>query len=302
MGQESKLDRFLGFLAFERMLSPKTREAYRGDLVAFLAFLGRTSSDEPDWAAVTQADVIRFLDASRDRSLSEATRVRRLVSLRVFFSYLREEGVIGRDPVAALTLPHRTRQLPHILTEDEVERLVQMPPDSTPEGLRDRAILELLYGCGLRVSELAGMKADQIQFEEALIRIRGKGGKTRIVPLGSKAATALRRYLAEARPAFSPAEREASVFLGKSGKPLTRQAAWQLVKRHCAAAGLPEGVSPHWLRHSFATHLLEHEAPIRVIQEMLGHADISTTQIYTHLNRVRLEETIRTCHPRGGKV
>lgn len=302
MGQESKLERFLGFLAFERMLSPKTREAYRGDLVAFLSFLGRTPLDEPDWASVTQSDVIRFLDSARKDSLSEATRVRRLVSLRVFFAYLREEGVIGHDPVAALALPHRTRQLPHILTESEVERLVQIPPDSTAEGLRDRAILELLYGCGLRVSELAGLTADRIQFEESLIRVHGKGNKTRIVPLGSKAATALRRYLAEARPAFSPAEREACVFLGKRGKPLTRQAAWQIVKRHCAAAGLPGGVSPHWLRHSFATHLLEHEAPIRVIQEMLGHADISTTQIYTHLDRVRLEQTIRACHPRGGGV
>ena len=294
-----ELGAFIGYLAYERGLSPRTREAYRTDLLAFARYLGAEPPAEPAWDCVSQADILGFLSDAKARGQKERTRARRLAAIRAFFGYLRAEDRIAHNPSTTLQPPRKARTLPHVLTEAEMVRLLEIPADSTPEGLRDRAILELLYGCGLRVSELAGLTMEQLHFDEAFVRVRGKGNKTRIVPLGSRAESALRRYLTHARAAFAPAEAEAHVFLGARGAPIARQVVWRLLKAHCEAAGLPHAASPHWLRHSFATHLLEHDAPIRAIQEMLGHADIATTQVYTHLDAARLSQTVRRCHPRA---
>ena len=289
---------FLGFLAYERGLSPRTREAYAADLGALAAFL-RPDGGEPDWGAVRGADVVRFLADGRARGLAETTRARRLVAVKGFFGYLRGEGRIAADPAAAVAQPRRSRVLPHALPEEAVGRFFAPAAGDRKEALRDRAVLELLYGCGLRASELAAMPLDAVRFEEALVRVLGKGGKVRLVPLGSKAEAALKAYLESAREAFGPAPGEPRLFLGRGGRGLSRQSVWKIVKARAAEAGLPPDVSPHWLRHSFATHLLSREAPVRAIQEMLGHADIGTTQIYTHVDADRLASVVKTFHPRG---
>ncbi len=289
---------FLGFLAYERGLSPRTRAAYANDLAAFAAFL-RPGGGEPDWRAVRGADLVRFLGKCRADGLAETTRARRLVALKGFFGYLRGEGRVDADPAASVAQPRRSRILPHALPQEATDRFFAAAAGDARESLRDRAILELLYGCGLRASELAEMPLDAVRFEDALVRVTGKGSKTRLVPLGSKAEAALRAYLNEARPAFGPAPGEPRLFLGRGGKGLSRQSVWKIVKARAVEAGLPPDVSPHWLRHTFATHLLAHGAPVRAIQEMLGHADIGTTQIYTHVDADRLAAVVKRFHPRG---
>lgn len=289
---------FLGFLAYERGLSARTREAYAGDVAALAAFL-RPDGGEPDWRAVRGPDVVRFLAKCRADGLAETTRARRLVAVKGFFAWLRAEGRIDADPAASVAQPRRSRILPHALPEEAVERFFAPAAGDGKEALRDRAVLELLYGCGLRASELANLPLDAVRFEDALVRVLGKGSKVRLVPLGSKAEEALRAYLADARPAFKPAPGEPRLFLGRGGRGLSRQSVWNIVKARAAEAGLPPDVSPHWLRHSFATHLLSREAPVRAIQEMLGHADIGTTQIYTHVDAERLASVVKAFHPRG---
>lgn len=289
---------FLGFLAYERGLSPRTRAAYANDLAAFAAFL-RPDGAEPDWRAVRGPDLVRFLGKCRADGLAETTRARRLVALKGFFGYLRAEGRIAADPAAAVAQPRRARVLPHALPREATERFFAPAAGDEKEALRDRAILELLYGCGLRASELAEMPLDAVRFEEALVRVVGKGSKTRLVPLGTKAEEALRAYLGEARSKFGPAPGEPRLFVGRGGRGLSRQSVWKIVKARAAEAGLPPGVSPHWLRHTFATHLLSNGAPVRAIQEMLGHADIGTTQIYTHVDAGRLSAVVKKFHPRG---
>lgn len=290
---------FLGRLAWERGLSPKTVEAYGGDIARFAEFL-RGGGGPPDWAAVRTADLRRFLeDQTLSRGMSPATTARRLAALKGFFAFLREEGTIPENPASPVSAPRKPRILPHSLTEKQTEALLEAPPEETPEGLRDRALLELVYGCGLRVGEAAGMTLDAVKFDAGLVRVVGKGSKVRHVPLGTKAEAALRRYLGAARASFGPAENESALFVGRGGKPLGRQAIWAMLKKRAAAAGAPAAVSPHWLRHSFATHMLRRGAPVRVIQELLGHADISTTQIYTHADSGRLAAAVAACHPRA---
>ena len=296
MASDPAVRAFLGFLAYDRGLSPRTRAAYAGDLAALARFLG---GEPVDWRAVRGPDLVRFLGRCRADGLAAATRARRLVSLKSFFAYLRAEGRIGSDPAAAVVQPRRARILPHALSKDATAKLFAPAPGGSKEALRDRAILELLYGCGLRAGELAALPLDAVRFDEALVRVLGKGSKVRIVPLGSKAEEALRAYLAGARPAFGPAPGEPRVFLGRGGRGLSRQSVWKIVKARAVEAGLAPGVSPHWLRHTFATHLLSNEAPVRAIQEMLGHADIGTTQIYTHVDAERLASVVKAFHPRA---
>lgn len=289
---------FLGFLAYERGLSPRTRAAYANDVAAFAAFLA-PGGGEPDWRAVRSRDVVRFLGEGRRAGLAETTRARRLVALKGFFAFLRSEGRIAADPAASVAQPRRSRILPHALSPEAVERFFAPAVGEKREAVRDRAILELLYGCGLRASELAEMPLDAVRFEDALVRVLGKGSKVRLVPLGSKAENALRTYLNEGRPAFDPAPGESRLFLGRGGRGLSRQSVWKIVKARAAEAGLPPDVSPHWLRHTFATHLMANDAPVRAIQEMLGHADIGTTQIYTHVDADRLASVVKQFHPRA---
>jgi len=310
---------WLGFLAYERGLSPRTRRAYADDLRALARHLGAPEDAWPDWTAVGTPQLLGFLEAMRREGMSESTRARRLVAVKGFFAHLRSEEKIASDPAAALVQARRTRVLPHALPQAAVGGMLDEADAAASGGgtaetdardpagasrarrdaLRDAAILELLYGCGLRVSELAGLPLDAVRFDEALVRVRGKGSKERLVPLGGRAEEALRAYLRDARPLYRPAPGEPRLFLNRFGRGLTRTTVWTLVKRHAARAGLPAGTSPHWMRHSFATHLMGNGAPVRVIQEMLGHADVGTTQIYTHVDAGRLSSVVRSFHPRG---
>ncbi len=294
----SPINLFIDALAFERGLSTHTRTAYASDLTRFAAFLeacGRRF--EP--ANVTTNDILAFQEAGRQAGLSDATLARRLVAIKGFFAYLRAENAIPADVAQAVSARRRGRSLPHVLSPKQAATLMAAPAADTRDGLRDRAILELFYACGLRVSELAGLPLDALRFDEALVRCMGKGARVRLVPLGATAEAALQRYLAEARPHYAPAAAEPHVFLNARGRRLTRAGIWGMLKRHAKSAGLGDAVSPHWLRHSFATHLLENGAPIRSIQEMLGHADIGTTQIYTHVDRSRLRGIHERFHPRA---
>jgi len=298
MPASGEIGAYLGFLAYERGLSPRTRAAYANDLAALARFLA-PSGGAPDWRRVRTEDLRAFLEAGRREGLAESTRARRLVATKGFFAHLKDDGHIASDPAATLVQGRRTRVLPHALPREAAERFLAVSGPATPATLRDRAMMELLYGCGLRASELVSLTTDSVRFEEGLVRVRGKGSKVRLVPLGSQAEAALRAYLAEARATFHPAPGEGALFLGPRGRALSRATLWRHVKARAVAAGLPPDVSPHWLRHTFATHLLSGGAPIRAIQEMLGHADIGTTQIYTHVDTDRLASTVRSFHPRG---
>lgn len=222
-----------------------------------------------------------------------------MVALKVFFAHEFAEGRIPSDPTEHLDAPTLWKTLPGWLTRAEVDRLLETPAGGTRDGLRDRAVLELLYASGLRVSELAALPLDDLHLDEGFVRVLGKGRKVRVVPVGSRAVEALRRYLAEGRPLYAPAIDERAVFVSRLGRALTREAVWKLVTDHARRAGIERHLTPHTLRHSFASHLLENGAPLRVIQEMLGHADIATTQIYTHVDQERLLAVHRKYHPRA---
>ena len=300
MSQE--ISQFIDFLAFERGLADKTRSAYESDLTQFARFLvrcGVAQDGRPSFRETTADHILGFQEEGRQAGLAESTLARRLVAVKVFFAYLRAEDLVSVDVAAPISAGRRSRTLPHVIGEAEVARLLAAPSADTRDGLRDRAILELFYASGLRVSELAELTRDSLRFEEALVRCRGKGSKVRVVPLGASAEAALKRYLAESRPKYRPAPLEPAVFLNPRGAGLSRVGVWGIVKRNACKAGLGEAISPHWLRHSFATHLLANGAPIRAIQEMLGHADIGTTQIYTHVDARRLHGVHAQFHPRA---
>ena len=295
---------FLSAASFERGLAKNTCQAYESDLKRFAEFLDERAerggrAPDPPAARVASDDIIAFQEAGKAASLSPATLSRRLVSLRVFFSWLKAEGAVQRDPAAMLAPPRRARVLPHVLSEKQARAMLEAPSADTPSGVRDRAILELFYACGLRASELAALTLDALRFDEGLVRCKGKGGKTRLVPIGSAAEDAVKTYLAKSRPRLDPAPGELRLFIGPRGRGMTRQALWKLVKDSAIASGASSDVSPHWLRHSFATHILARGASIRVVQEMLGHADIGTTQIYTHIDKPRLRAIHTQFHPRA---
>lgn len=294
-----KIKQFIGFLAFERGLAEKTRRAYESDLSLFTVFLTDLHGSTPDFRETTTPDIIAFQENGRSEGLADSTLARRLVSIKSFFAYMRMEKIIDNDPAAMITTARRSRTLPHSLSEKSLESLLQAPSAGTRDGRRDRAMLELLYGCGLRESEVADLRIDALRFEEGLVRCTGKGSKVRLVPFGAKAEAATKLYLAESRPLYHPAQDDTTLFLNRNGAKLSRMGVWGIVKKHAKSIGLGDEVSPHWLRHSFATHLLANGAPVRVIQEMLGHADIGTTQIYTHVDSDRLRSTHAKFHPRA---
>ena len=292
---------FIGYLELERGLSRNTLEAYRSDLQQYGAFLKRRRLDP---LRVTTGDLSEFVSELASGSdgrpaAAPATLQRKIACLRSFYRHLRREQILDHDPAAELRAPRPRGRLPQVLSRDEVKRLLGQPQGFSPIALRDRALLETLYACGLRVSEAIGLELSDLDLEGGILRARGKGSKERIVPIGSKAIDTLRSYLERGRPRLVGLRDEKQVFVNKSGGGLTRQGLYKVVQRHARGAGLQRRMSPHTLRHTFATHLLAGGCDLRSLQEMLGHADIGTTQIYTHLSKERLREVYFQAHPRA---
>jgi integrase/recombinase XerD len=300
---------FLAYLEFERGLSRNTLEAYRSDLLQFGRFLDSRGLTAADVQAADVSDFLAELAAGRlaaaasasisPRPASPATVHRKAACLRSFYRHLRREGVRESDPTASLSAPRRNRKLPQVLSRGEIEQLLSQPRGSEPASLRDRALLELMYASGLRASEAIGLEVSDIDLEERVLRARGKGSKERMVPIGGAALRALEHYLQHGRAALVKDAPESHLFVNFRGGPLTRQGLYKIVRRHAATAGLAERMSPHTLRHTFATHLLAGGCDLRSVQEMLGHADVSTTQLYTHLSSERLKDVYFRAHPRA---
>ena len=314
---------FLAYLEFERGLSRNTLDAYRTDLLQFGRFLEEREVSALEAQASDIADFLEALarggpvgrppeDAAGASATgtgrhgatvrppaSPATIHRKSACLRSFYRHLRRDGLLERDPTATLSTPRRSRKLPQVLTRGEVEKLLSQPSGTEPAALRDRALLELMYACGLRASEAIGLELMDVDAKEGVLRARGKGSKERVVPIGQAALRALRIYLERGRPALVKGSAEPHLFVNFRGGHLTRQGLYKIVRRHALTAGLADRMSPHTLRHTFATHLLSGGCDLRSVQEMLGHADVSTTQLYTHLSSERLKDVYFRAHPRA---
>jgi integrase/recombinase XerD len=297
---------FLGALELERGLSRNTLEAYRSDLQQLGAFLARRGGEPGeglDPLAVTPADLADFVSELADGgdrpAVAPATLQRKIACLRSFYRHLRREQIIDHDPTAELRPPRSRGRLPKVLSRDEVNRLLAQPSGDSVAALRDRALLETMYACGLRASETIGLELAALDLKDGTLRAFGKGSKERLVPVGSSAVAALSAYLARGRPRLIGLRDESHVFLNLRGRPLSRQGLYKIVQGHAGTAGLADKMSPHTLRHTFATHLLAGGCDLRSLQEMLGHADIGTTQIYTHLTADRLRDVYFDAHPRA---
>lgn len=293
--EAQQLDSFIDHLWLEDGLSKNTLESYRLDLTSFTHWL---PTQKKQLLTVEETDIQQYLAVkfpqSKPRSIS-----RLIATLRRFYRYCLRENLIKTDPTVQIQSPKLPRSLPKSLNEEEVIALLNAPNLNAPAGIRDKAMLELLYACGLRVSELVNIKATEVSINDAVVRVTGKGSKTRLVPMGEDAADWISRYLREARPALLHKRLSDALFVTNRGEAMTRQAFWYLIKRYALLAGITKPMSPHVLRHAFATHLLNHGADLRVVQMLLGHADISTTQIYTHVARERLKQLHSVHHPRG---
>ncbi|MBK7170488.1 MAG: site-specific tyrosine recombinase XerD [Gammaproteobacteria bacterium] len=293
---DTVIESFLDASWMEKGLSANTLAAYRRDLTGFARWLERNSSS---LAGVDQALILEYLASGLQRGSSARSAARLLSCLRNFYRHQVREGRIDSDPTLQVQSPRIGRPLPKSLGEDMVERLLAAPDVATPIGLRDRAMLELLYACGMRVSELVTLEVARLNLGQGVVRIMGKGAKERLVPVGDEALAWVQRYLREARPLMVPDGSSPVLFPGRAGKAMTRQTFWHRIKHHARAAGIAQALSPHTLRHAFATHLLNHGADLRVVQMLLGHSDLSTTQIYTHVARERLKQLHARHHPRG---
>jgi integrase/recombinase XerD len=294
---------FLAYLELERGLSRNTLEAYRSDLAQFGAFLERERLGALD---VTHRHLTKFVTqlangGPEKPAVAPATIQRKVACLRSFYRHLRREEIVDHDPTAQLRGPKRTQRLPKVLARAEVQKLLSQPQGTSPPALRDRALLELMYACGLRASEAVGLLVSDVDLQAGVLRARGKGSKERIVPVGREAVRALRHYLDRARPRLVGDRAEDRLFVNHRGGGLSRQGLYKIVQRHAKAAGLEHKMSPHTLRHTFATHLLAGGCDLRAVQEMLGHADIATTQIYTHLSAERLRDVYFDAHPRAAR-
>ncbi|HEX2080491.1 MAG TPA: site-specific tyrosine recombinase XerD [Longimicrobium sp.] len=288
---------FLDNLRFERGLSEKTLEAYQHDVVRLAEFArgqGRTGPRD-----VTTADLRAFLLLLKDLGLAPSSIARNIAAIRTYFRFLLAEGHVVADPSERIDTPKAWKKLPDVLSVDEIARLVEAPDLAHPLAWRDRAMLEFAYASGVRVSELTELRVRNLHLDEEFASVFGKGGKERLVPVGRRAIGALSIYLRETRPRLDRGKSDGRVFLNARGGPLTRMGVWKILQQHVQAAGIEKRVTPHTLRHSFATHLLEGGADLVAVQEMLGHADISTTQIYTHVDRSYLHQTHRSFHPRA---
>lgn len=291
------IDQFIGYLGNERGLALNTLESYSRDLRQYQEFLEKGGTETLESAS--QSTIVAYLMYLRKQGKATATIARRLAALKAFYHFLIKENLVDKDPTDSLASPKLERKLPKVLTVEEVDRLLAQPDIKTPHGLRDKAMLELLYATGIRVSELTSLNLGDVDLQEAVVRCKGKGSKERIVPMGTMAVNALSAYLSTGRPKLLQDPREKALFVNHHGSRLTRQGFWKIVKKYAAQAGIRKEITPHTLRHSFATHLLENGADLRAVQEMLGHADISTTQIYTHVTRSRLKEVYSRTHPRA---
>ena len=298
---ETHIRIYVDHLLAERGLSTKTCEAYASDLQSLLAYRFPEGGTIAGWDRVTTEDLIAFLEEQRRVGKKVSSLSRLLSSIRGFFRFLVSERIIGEDVSSELRLPRQNRRLPHPLSRDEVFRILEAPPLDTPAGLRDRAIFELIYASGLRVSEACGLREENLHLSSGYLVVRGKGNKERIVPIHERAQKALRVYRENAREDFDPDGRCPAFFLGVRGKPLSRQTVFSRLRHYALQAGLKRAPSPHDLRHSFATHLLEGGADLRSVQELLGHSDISTTQIYTKVEGERLRRVHAQYHPRARK-
>ena len=296
MNLDVGIDTFLEHIKVERNLAPNTVESYARDLAKFYRFCGAKGVEEV--AEVNGQHMLEYLIHLSKNKMSVRTQARNLVTLRGMFKHLRAEKVIDADPTAAVELPKVTRKLPEVLTLDEVERFLAAPDPRKTLGLRDLAMLELLYATGLRVSELCHLHSDDVNQDHGYISTMGKGRKQRLVPVGETALEHLEKYLIEARPKLDR-KRSVYLFLTNRGGPMSRQGFWMMVGKYARMAAIEKSIYPHMLRHSFATHLLERGADLRAVQAMLGHADISTTQIYTHVSRAHVVEMYRQHHPRA---
>ncbi len=292
---------FLAYLELERGLSRNTLEAYRSDLQQFGEFLSRRAVDPLEVApADLRAYISELSNGSGHRAAAApATLQRKIACLRSFYRHLRREQILETDPTSELRAPRRRARLPKVLSRDEVGHLLAQPRGSSPTALRDRALLETMYACGLRASEAISLELAQLDLQDGIVRARGKGSKERLVPIGSKAVHALRTYLDRGRPRLVGLRDEQRVFVNARGGGLSRQGLYKIVQRHARTAGLARRMSPHTLRHTFATHLLAGGCDLRSLQEMLGHADIGTTQVYTHLSSDRLRDVYFSAHPRA---
>jgi len=294
--QWPQLARFLDYIRVEKGLASNSIQSYRRDLVAFQVHARREGKTP---ATVTRADLRRFFAALYRRGLSPRSAARHLVSLRNFFRFLAQEGSVATDPTQDLEAPQIGQSLPKHLAANEVESLLRQPDPSTPAGLRDKAMLELLYATGMRVSELVGVRVQDLEASLGIIRCQGKGNKERLIPVGRSALQAVEKYVREGRSRFLKIPAMPFLFLNHRGKPLSRVGFWKILSRYGRAAGIRTPLTPHLVRHSFATHLLERGADLRSIQLMLGHSDISTTQVYTHVVKERLKQVYQTYHPRA---
>ena len=294
--QDQLIDQYFAYLTVEKGLAANTLESYSRDLQTFLGYLADQSCD--NLGSIRAPAILGYLIHLRHRGLSSRSRARHLVTLRGFFRFLHQEKLIPRDPATLIELPKSGLHLPGILSLSEIQALLAVPDTGRPVGLRDAAMLELLYAAGLRVSELIRLKVMEVNMEAGFVRVFGKGGKERVVPIGRTALTALKDYTEAGRPVLLKGLTSEWLFVARRGRPISRQGFWKLIKKYALQAGIRHPVSPHTLRHSFASHLLEGGADLRVVQIMLGHADIATTQIYTHVSTERLKAVHRKYHPR----
>jgi len=291
------LDQFLNHLSIEVGLSANTIESYKRDLERYIKFLQETKIDPVD--KITEEHITNFIVQLSSERLAANSIARKLSSIRRFHKFLVTEGYSDSNPAGALESPRLWRKLPTVLDVKEMEKLLDKPTEDDPLGLRDKAILEFLYATGVRISELIHVKRKDLLSEVELVRVIGKGQKERIIPIGKKALKWVEKYLQEARPKLAKEYSEDVLFLNRRGRPFSRMGLWKILRKYVMQAGIKKKVSPHTIRHSFATHLLEGGADLRAVQEMLGHADISTTQIYTHLDREYLKQEHRDYHPRS---
>ena len=290
------LDQFIDYLLVERGLAANTLEAYKMDLTKFSNFLDRESTTSIQGAG--SKDVINYLIYLRKSKLAIRSISRNLVAIRMFYKFLVNEDIINDDPTLNLDSPKTGLYLPEVLSQDEVERLLALP-NNKEQGIKDKAILELLYATGMRVSELVNLPIDNIDLQEGYLKCIGKGSKERIIPVGRKAQRAVKKYIDRVRSRYVERGNSNMLFITRLGRRYTRQGIWKIIKKYSVLMGINKEITVHTLRHCFATHLLSHGADLRSVQEMLGHVDIATTQIYTHIDKARLREVHQKFHPRG---
>ncbi len=299
---QEQINQFLEFLEVEKGYSTNTLAAYQNDLGQFLVFLQQLSEKErpKDWKNVTRDHIIRYILEMKEREYASSTVARKVAAVKSFFKFLEETGHLNSSPAKELETPRAEKHLPATISAEDVDRLLAAPSESTPAGMRDRAMLELLYATGLRVSELVALNVEDVNIAEGTVRCMGKGRKERVLPIYDRAREALTQYLDKGRPRLlGEGNHEKALFLNRRGTRLTRQGLWLIIKRYVQEVNIKENVTPHTLRHSFATHMLRGGADLRAVQQMLGHANISTTQIYTQVTNERMREVYDETHPRA---